>query len=473
MMKSEEVTRILENAIRIGKGVIRYGSVASYIPELAKADKNKLGICLYTIDGNQFETGNTEDRFTIQSISKVMALCLALETFGAEFVFDHVGVEPSGEAFNSLVELDNRSNRPFNPMINSGAITVANLIGGKMADRFNKKMNIVYLDMISVISYIICGLLPLTTKSIVLMFIASTCQNMENPSYNSLTADITLSKDRERGYSLQYLTANLGGVMASAVAGFMFRNYLWLAFLLSGISIGTSSVLIYFFVQNITPEKEENDSNAIYQAERHGESLLTILKENRLVLLFILITSGYTALYQMYNYLFPMDLIRLHGDTGAVIFGTVTSINCFIVVLFTPFITQILKRSSEPKKTIYGFLLTLVGYVLFILFSGHIPFYYAAMVVLTWGEISYMLAESPYMTRRIPSSHRGRIHGLMEIIRIGFMSLYQLLIGFIYKNHTPIFTWIIVLLTGVAFLLLAVILTKEDKKRYKNLYRRL
>ena len=128
MMKSEEVMRILENAIRIGKGVIRYGSVASYIPELAKADKNKLGICLYTIDGNQFETVNTEDRFTIQSISKVMALCLALETFGAEFVFNHVGVEPSGEAFNSLVELDNRSNRPFNPMINSGAITVESLL---------------------------------------------------------------------------------------------------------------------------------------------------------------------------------------------------------------------------------------------------------------------------------------------------------------------------------------------------------
>lgn len=127
-MKSEEVMTILENAIRIGKGVTRYGNVASYIPELAKADKNKLGICLYTIDGNQFETGNTEDRFTIQSISKVMALCLALETFGAEFVFDHVGVEPSGEAFNSLVELDNRSNRPFNPMINSGAITVASLL---------------------------------------------------------------------------------------------------------------------------------------------------------------------------------------------------------------------------------------------------------------------------------------------------------------------------------------------------------
>ena len=118
----------------------------------------------------------------------------------------------------------------------------ANLIGGKMADRFSKKMNIVYLDIVSVVCYIICGLIPLSGKSIVLMFIASTCQNMENPSYNSLTADITLTEDRERGYSLQYLMGNLGGVMASAVAGFMFRNYLWLAFLLSGISIGISSV---------------------------------------------------------------------------------------------------------------------------------------------------------------------------------------------------------------------------------------
>ena len=73
-----------------------------------------------------------------------------------------------------------------------GILTIpANLIGGKMADRFNKKMNIVYLDMISVISYIICGLLPLTTKSIVLMFIASTCQNMENPSVSD-------SKSRRR-----------------------------------------------------------------------------------------------------------------------------------------------------------------------------------------------------------------------------------------------------------------------------------
>lgn len=94
--------------------------------------------------------------------------------------------------------------------------------------------------------------------------------------------------------------------MASAVAGFMFRNYLWLAFLLSGISIGISSVLIFLFVQNITPVKDISQK-AVYQANRHGESLWTILRENRLILLYILTASGYGAMYQMYNYLVPMD----------------------------------------------------------------------------------------------------------------------------------------------------------------------
>ena len=67
----------------------------------------------------------------------------------------------------------------------------AHFIGGKMADRFNKKMNIVYMDIISVVCYVICALTPLSIKSIVLMFTASICQNMEHPSYNALTADMS------------------------------------------------------------------------------------------------------------------------------------------------------------------------------------------------------------------------------------------------------------------------------------------
>ncbi|MEZ3487148.1 MAG: MFS transporter [Lachnospiraceae bacterium] len=148
----------------------------------------------------------------------------------------------------------------------------ASLIGGKMADHFNKKMNIVYLDIVSVVCYIVCAVIPLSAKTIVLMFVAATCQNMEHPSYNALTADITVTEDRERAYSLQYLCMNLGFVMSPTIAGYLLRDYLWLAFLISGAAIGCSVVLIFFMVKDITPV-EDTSRKAVYQTERGGRAV--------------------------------------------------------------------------------------------------------------------------------------------------------------------------------------------------------
>lgn len=127
--KNNEIGRgILEKAMEIGRSVIPDGEVATYIPELGKADKNKLGIFIHTVDGQKYSIGNTDERFTIQSISKIISYALVLESYDFNYVFEKVGMEPSGEAFNSLIELDLNSNRPFNPMINSGALTVASLL---------------------------------------------------------------------------------------------------------------------------------------------------------------------------------------------------------------------------------------------------------------------------------------------------------------------------------------------------------
>ncbi len=119
---------ILEQALAEGRTQIKKGEVASYIPELAKADKNHLGICVFTKDGGRFEAGDTQTRFSIQSISKVISLAMALEKCGFERVFEKIGMEPSGDAFNSLIKLDMVSDAPYNPMINSGAISVAGFL---------------------------------------------------------------------------------------------------------------------------------------------------------------------------------------------------------------------------------------------------------------------------------------------------------------------------------------------------------
>ena len=102
------------------------GAVADYIPELKKANPNHFGVSLATIDGHVYEVGDSAVPFTIQSISKAFVFALTLELLGAERVEAVIGVEPSGDAFNSIrLRPDNR---PFNPMVNSGAIACSGLI---------------------------------------------------------------------------------------------------------------------------------------------------------------------------------------------------------------------------------------------------------------------------------------------------------------------------------------------------------
>jgi glutaminase len=103
------------------------GEVASYIPELRNVDARKLGAHLTTIDNNHYYFGDSNEKFSIQSISKVLSLTLALKNHG-EKVWDRVGVEPSGSAFNSLVQLEFEKGIPRNPFINAGAIVICDIL---------------------------------------------------------------------------------------------------------------------------------------------------------------------------------------------------------------------------------------------------------------------------------------------------------------------------------------------------------
>jgi glutaminase len=106
------------------------GKVATYIPELGKANPDWFGICLATTNGAVYEVGDSQQPFTIQSISKPFVYGLALEDNGRSPVLQRVGVEPTGDAFNSI-SLDPGTGRPRNPMINAGAIASAGLVVGK------------------------------------------------------------------------------------------------------------------------------------------------------------------------------------------------------------------------------------------------------------------------------------------------------------------------------------------------------
>lgn len=126
-----QIQQVLTGAIDYARPHLIKGQVATYIPELAKADPGQIGICIKTADGQTYKAGECAQTFTMQSIAKTVSLILALQSAGFEKVFSHVGMEPTGDPFNSMIKLETTSIRPLNPMINAGAIATVSCIEGE------------------------------------------------------------------------------------------------------------------------------------------------------------------------------------------------------------------------------------------------------------------------------------------------------------------------------------------------------
>lgn len=118
---------ILEEIHRQMPALLAEGRVADYIPELASVSPGKFGMALQTIDGRLFQVGDAAEKFSIQSISKVFTLTMAMQ-FEGDDIWRRLGREPSGNSFNSLVQLEYENGIPRNPFINAGALVITDII---------------------------------------------------------------------------------------------------------------------------------------------------------------------------------------------------------------------------------------------------------------------------------------------------------------------------------------------------------
>ncbi len=122
----ENLQAIFEQA----KQLTSKGKAATYIPALAQVDSAAFAVSLLSMD-DQIELGDCDKTFTLQSVVKVLSFMVAANHHGIEEILKYVDVEPTGDSFNSIVRLESHNNKPFNPMINAGAITIASILPGK------------------------------------------------------------------------------------------------------------------------------------------------------------------------------------------------------------------------------------------------------------------------------------------------------------------------------------------------------
>lgn len=136
-LKSKDLQRVLDEAYVKYKDV-HEGNNASYIKELAKVDSNIFGLAIVTVDGRVFKAGNYDSLVSIQSVSKVFTLAKIIEILGAKEIEDKIGVDATGEVFNSITAVERYQGKEINPFVNPGAIAATSLVPAKdSADRWH------------------------------------------------------------------------------------------------------------------------------------------------------------------------------------------------------------------------------------------------------------------------------------------------------------------------------------------------
>lgn len=343
------------------------------------------------------------------------------------------------------------------------------LLGGKLADSKNRKMIIVVCDMVTVISYIICGLIPLSHYSIVLFYIAGVFATIEGPSYDALIADLSDGEQREQAYSLQYLGMNLGLVLAPTLGGLLFENHLDLAFIITGLATFSSTLLIILFIKKLSVEKT---SVSRYEEKREGMSLVAILRERPALLVYALVCGVGGLVYAQFNYLLPLNMEALYGAKGAEVFGLMTSMNALVVIVGTPLVTTFMGRMMDVRKVVVGELLITVGLFSFRFVQYNVPLYFVLMTVFTLGEVFTTLGKQPYMTRRIPSTHWGRVNSFVNIIAGAFSAVGNLFVGRLLDRSGGSFTpaWNLIGALGAVTIALCLFLSAIDRRRFPLLY---
>ncbi|MGL4456644.1 MAG: glutaminase B [Plesiomonas sp.] len=134
---------LLDDILTQVRPLLGQGKVADYIPALASVPAERLGIAVCLSDGTVYQAGDAQERFSIQSISKVLALTLALTRYSEAEIWSRVGKEPSGQPFNSLVQIELEKGKPRNPFINAGALIVCDLLQSRLSAPKQRMLDLV------------------------------------------------------------------------------------------------------------------------------------------------------------------------------------------------------------------------------------------------------------------------------------------------------------------------------------------
>jgi len=342
---------------------------------------------------------------------------------------------------------------------------IGNLLGGKLSDSLGHKKMMVWGEIAGSAVLIFSGffsgwhfMLP------ALLFISYFFFGLALPASNALIADLSTPANRNAVMSLSYLAYNLGSGIGPVLAGYLFWNYTSWIFWGNGLAGLMGILIVLFFVSKHVNNHSDNPIDHSDLEKATEGSVWKVFKERPRLLIFgILCTFLWFALNQM-TMTTPLYLSHTFDKQGPILFGQLMTFASILVVIITPVLMRITSKICDIKNLAIAGLLFALGYALIMSFSS-IPMQFVAWFFLSAGEVLLLTKEGIYLANQSPSSHRGRLSGILTTIRsLGLMPTY-ILMGAYIELFGYIDAWRLIigisLIVGFALLMLS----HQQKKR--------
>ena len=195
-----------------------------------------------------------------------------------------------------------------------------------------------------------------------------------------------------------------------------------------------------------------------------------MLRSRKILLVYMMICCVASMVYAQFNYLLPIQMDEMFLNRGAMYFGMLTSINGAVVIICTPILTRMTLKWHDLKRYILGIFLEITGICSYFFYRDELILYMMSMIVFTLGEVMHTLGNSPYISKRIPDSHRGRYNSVNNIIINMSSSVGNAVVGNVIILYTFRESWILVFGVGIILMGMLFVYQRFDRKYFHLLY---
>lgn len=337
------------------------------------------------------------------------------------------------------------------------------LIGGKLADKFGRRKLIIVFQFLGAATYIVCGLMPVSTTMIYVLMTASYFYALTFPAMDAVTMDLTNKDQRKEAFALLYMGFNLGFVFGPTIGGLLLENHLSLLFIGDAVTTIVSTILFAVFIRETLPQKS-GKNEPMLEKYAEEESVFSILWKRKIIIVFALIMMVIQFTYSQWTFALPLQMQELFGSSEK--YGFLASFNGLLVIILTPLVTPFIRRTKTLTGTLAGGLMYAVAFAMLIVMK-ELYLFYISMFIFTLGEVIMTIDASVFVAGMMPSSHRGRLDSVYgSITNIGRVTS-PMVIGWVITSTNLSWAWVV--LSGAAVVgsiaLLALIKSRTGRKQ--------